>query len=51
MVKQKKRVNTLLTVLMSLLCLFWVYPIVLILLNSLKRGHLYHLHRVPAAYC
>ena len=25
MVKQKKRVNTLLTVLMSLLCLFWVY--------------------------
>ena len=37
MVKQKKRVNTLLTVLMSLLCLFWVYPIVLILLNSLKK--------------
>ena len=37
MVKQKKRVNTLLTVLMSALCLFWVYPIVLILLNSLKK--------------
>lgn len=36
MAKQRKTMDTILTVVMSLLCLLWVYPIVLILLNSLK---------------
>ena len=49
MPKQKKMWDNILTVIMSVLCLLWIYPIVLILLNSLKRGHLYHLHGVPAA--
>ena len=37
MPKQKKMWDNILTVIMSLLCLLWVYPIVLILLNSLKK--------------
>ena len=36
MVKQKKTLDTIFIVLMALLCLVWIYPIVLILLNSLK---------------
>lgn len=36
MEKNKKIVNTLLTVFLSLLCLAWVYPVIMILLNSLK---------------
>ncbi len=36
MPKQKKMWDNILTVIMSLLCLLWIYPIVLILLNSLK---------------
>ena len=36
MSKRKQNLNTILTVIMSLLCLLWIYPIVLILLNSLK---------------
>ena len=51
MIKQKKLWDNTLTVIMALLCLLWIYPIVLILLNSLKkRGHFYHLYRVPAAH-
>ena len=35
--QQKKRLfNTTLTVLLGLLCLVWIYPVVMILLNSLK---------------
>ena len=37
MPKQKKMWDNALTVIMSLLCLLWIYPIVLILLNSLKK--------------
>ena len=36
MPKQKKMWDNVLTVIMSLLSLLWIYPIVLILLNSLK---------------
>ena len=36
MFKSNKRVNTLLSLLMAVLCLVWIYPILLILLNSLK---------------
>ena len=36
MSKQRKAWDTVLVVVMILLCLLWVYPIVLILLNSLK---------------
>ena len=36
MPKDKKMWDNILTVIMSLLCLLWIYPIVLILLNSLK---------------
>ena len=36
MPKDKKMWDNVLTVIMSLLCLLWIYPIVLILLNSLK---------------
>ena len=36
MPKQKKMWDNVLTVIMSLLSLMWIYPIVLILLNSLK---------------
>ena len=36
MPKQKKMWDNALTVIMSLLSLLWIYPIVLILLNSLK---------------
>ena len=51
MIKQKKLWDNILTVIMALLCLLWIYPIVPILLNSLKkRGYLYHLYRVPAAH-
>ncbi len=50
MTKQKKMWDNILTVIMSVLCLLWIYPIVLILLNSLKKGYLYHLHGVPAAH-
>ena len=35
--KNTKRVNAVLSVLLSVLCLFYIYPIVLILLNSLKQ--------------
>ena len=37
MPKQKKMWDNVLTVIMSVLCLLWIYPIVLILLNSLKK--------------
>ena len=37
MIKQKKLWDNILTVIMALLCLLWIYPIVLILLNSLKK--------------
>ena len=37
MPKEKKMWDNVLTVIMSLLCLLWIYPIVLILLNSLKK--------------
>ena len=37
MPKQKKMWDNILTVIMSVLCLLWFYPIVLILLNSLKK--------------
>ena len=37
MIKQKKLWDNTLTVIMALLCLLWIYPIVLILLNSLKK--------------
>ena len=37
MIKQKKLWDSTLTVIMALLCLLWIYPIVLILLNSLKK--------------
>ena len=33
MPKQKKMWDNILTVIMSVLCLLWIYPIVLILLN------------------
>ena len=36
MSKQKKAWDVILAVVMVLLCLLWIYPIVLILLNSLK---------------
>ena len=36
MAKTKRLYNTILTVVMSILCLLWVYPVVLIFLNSLK---------------
>ena len=36
MPKDKKMWDNILTVIMSLLCLLWIYPIVLILQNSLK---------------
>lgn len=36
MEKKNKLSNILLTVLLSLLCLVWVYPVIMILLNSLK---------------
>ena len=36
MSKQRKAWDTVLAVVMILLCLLWVYPIVLILINSLK---------------
>ena len=36
MPKQKKMWDNILTVIMTLLSLLWIYPIVLILLNSLK---------------
>ena len=51
MPKDKKMWDNILTVIMSLLCLLWIYPIVLILQNSLKNGrHLHHFHRLQAAY-
>ena len=34
--KKTKRVNAVISVVLGLLCLAYVYPIVLILLNSLK---------------
>ena len=37
MIKQKKLWDNILTGIMALLCLLWIYPIVLILLNSLKK--------------
>ena len=37
MIKQKKLWDNILTVIMALLCLLWISPIVLILLNSLKK--------------
>ena len=37
MIKEKKLWDNILTVIMALLCLLWIYPIVLILLNSLKK--------------
>ena len=36
MPKQKKMWDNILTVILTLLSLLWIYPIVLILLNSLK---------------
>ena len=36
MSKQKRTWDALFTVIMAVLCLLWIYPIVLILLNSLK---------------
>ena len=36
MSKQKRTWDVILVVVMVLLCLLWIYPIVLILLNSLK---------------
>ena len=36
MPKDKKMWDNILTVIMSLLCLLWIYPIVLLLQNSLK---------------
>ena len=36
MPKQKKMWDNILTVIMTLLSLLWIYPIVLVLLNSLK---------------
>ena len=36
MSKQKRTWDVILAVVMVLLCLLWIYPIVLILLNSLK---------------
>ena len=36
MPKEKRMWDNVLTIVMVLLCLLWVYPIVLILLNSLK---------------
>ena len=51
MIKQKKLWDNILTGIMALLCLLWIYPIVLILLNSLKKeGTFNHLYRVPAAH-
>ena len=38
MSKQKRTWDVILVVVMVLLCLLWIYPIVLILLNSLKTG-------------
>ena len=37
MSKRKQMWDNVLTVIMTLLCLLWVYPIALILINSLKR--------------
>ena len=37
MIKQKKLWDNTLTVIMALLCLLWIYPIVMILLHSLKK--------------
>ena len=39
MPKQKKMWDNILTVIMTLLSLLWIYPIVLILLNSLRQLH------------
>ena len=36
MVQRKKAVNTALTVLMTILCVAWMYPVFLVLINSLK---------------
>ena len=37
MIKRKHMWDNVLTVIMTLLCLLWVYPIALILINSLKK--------------
>ena len=50
MIKQKKLWDNTLTVIMALLCLLWIYPIVLTAEQPEKRGYLYHLYRVPAAH-
>ena len=51
MIKQKKLWDNILTVIMALLCLLWIYPIVLIPAEQPEeRGYLYHLYRVPAAH-
>ena len=39
MPKQKKMWDNILTVIMTLLSLLWIYPIVLILLNKIGRAH------------
>ena len=36
MVQRKKAVNTVLTVLMAILCVAWMYPVFLVLINSFK---------------
>ena len=36
MAKAKRLYDNILTVVMAVLCLLWVYPVVLIFLNSLK---------------
>ena len=52
MPKEKKMWDNVLTVIMSLLCLLWIYPIVLILLNSLKKEGTFTTSTVfQAAHC
>ena len=46
MPKDKKMWDNILTVIMSLLCLLWIYPIVLILQNSLKTEGTFSQNRV-----
>ena len=50
MPKDKRMWDNILTVIMSLLCLLWIYPIVLIAEQPENGRHLHHFHRLQAAY-
>ena len=50
MSKQKRTWDVILAVVMVLLCLLWIYPIVLILLNSLKTEGSFTTSTVSVSY-